>query len=69
MSVRFLFDFFSLVYIVVKQTPVLVFHATLTNNEEISIKCLSQEHNSIIPSMVIEQLTLQSLTWCFNQLS
>ena len=48
MSACFLFDFlnfFSPVYAVVKQTPVLVFHTTQSTCKKICDKCLSQEYN------------------------
>ena len=46
-----------------------VFHTTQRACEEISVKCLSQEDNDIMPSTVIEPATLRSLARRSNQLS
>ena len=52
-----------------KQTPELSFHTTQTAYEEISVKCLSQGHNDVMPSTGIEPANLRSLAHCSNQLS
>ena len=48
------FLIFFPVYAVVKQTSVLVFHTIQSICKEISVKCLSEGHNSVMPSRGIE---------------
>ena len=60
---------FSFLYAIVKQTPVLVFHATQKTCSEIRVKCLSQRHKDVIPCMGIEPQTLRSPTQPSNQLN
>ena len=57
----FFIKFFSPVNAVVKQTPVLAFHTTQRACLEIIVKCLSQEHNDVMPSMGVEPAALRSL--------
>ena len=63
------FKFFSPVNAVVKQTPVLSFHTTQRACKEISVKCLSQGHNDVMPSTGIKPANLRSLARRSNQLS
>ena len=63
MSVFFLFGFliFSPVNAVLKQTPVLSFYTTQRAYKEISINCLSQGHNDVMPNTGIQPANLRSL--------
>ena len=53
----FVFHFFSPVYAVMKQRPVLVFHTTQSTCKEISVKSLSKGHKDVLPSTGIEPAT------------
>ena len=66
--VRLLIYVFSGKYAVVKPTPVLPFHTTQRACWEISVKCLSQGPNDVMPNTGIEPATLRSLARRSNQL-
>ena len=46
--------YFFLQYVVVKQTPVIVFHTTQSAFQEIGVKYLCQGHNDVMSSTIIE---------------
>ena len=49
--------YFFLQYVVVKQTPVIVFHSTQSAFQEIGVKYLCQGHNDVKSSTIIEPST------------